>query len=120
MEVERDITEAHNRAVRSIAFSPNHKYLADCSFDGSCKIWDTHTDPCSLMCTLEGHENEVKCIEWSASGNLIATCGRDKSVWIWCMEDNNVDDAECLAVLQEHTQDVKMVKWHPFDEVNIG
>jgi hypothetical protein len=28
------------------------------------------------------------------------------------------NDFECLSVLQDHTQDVKMVVWHPNDEVS--
>ena len=57
-------------------------------------------------------------MEWNVAATLLATCGRDKTVWLWdCSLEGNIGggdgEFECLAVLNGHEGDVKSVVFAP-------
>jgi len=91
--------------VRSISWAPSGKTLATGSFDSSVAVWE-EVDPdqdqedgegegvykpnggggekeWECVTTLEGHESECKSVAFSNDGALLASCSRDKSVWVW-------------------------------------
>jgi WD40 repeat protein len=139
------LTGGHARSVRSAAWKPGlppHKLcLVTGSFDATAGLWrwdgdaagaggaedglafevkadgrdDNGNDEWEFTLVLEGHDSEIKSVAFSPSGAHLATCSRDKSVWIW--EDIGATEAddewETIAVLNEHEGDVKAVAWCP-------
>mmetsp|Transcript_8728 Transcript_8728/g.14133 ORF Transcript_8728/g.14133 Transcript_8728/m.14133 type:complete len:336 (+) Transcript_8728:335-1342(+) len=125
------LEDTQSRTIRSCEFSPCGTYLAATSFDSTTVVWsrginDSGEYAWECISTLEGHENEVKSISWSHNGQLIATCSRDKSIWIWeappkaspmdPLPEDEVE-CECVSVLTGHMQDVKCVKWSTNEDV---
>jgi WD40 repeat protein len=131
------LTGVHERTIRSVAFAPLSKscILAVASFDATVSIWeyDSKNDEWDCTTQLEGHENEVKAVAWNATGSLLATSGRDKTVWLWeTYLDGSVggtaeNDFECVAVLNGHDGDVKCIQfaashgqWGDGDEILLS
>ena len=135
------ITGGHKRSVRSCSWKPHtqgQSVLATGSFDSSAGIWrkedgdrlehdvgreigdeeNEDSEEYQFSCILDGHESEIKSLTWSPSGQYLATCSRDKSVWIW--EELEDDNFETVAVLQEHDGDVKCVAWHPEEDLLVS
>ncbi|CAN8103829.1 unnamed protein product [Discula destructiva] len=84
--------------------------------DGSGDADSTEsTDDWEFTLVLEGHDSEVKSVAFSPAGQFLATCSRDKTVWIWedVGADEGEDEWETVAVLNEHEGDVKCVAWCP-------
>lgn len=136
------ITGGHKRSVRTAAWKPHisgESVLATGSFDATVGIWrrwdnygtntattednltdadadDAEDEEWRFAVLLDGHDSEVKSVSWSPSGMLLATCARDKSIWIWEDLDDGDNNFETVAVMQEHGGDVKCVSWHPVEE----
>jgi WD40 repeat protein len=153
VEYLKTISTNHTKSIRSISWAPSGKTLATGSFDSSVAVWE-EVDPdqedgegvdrrggedsgsgdkqWECVTTLEGHESECKSVAFSSDGALLASCSRDKSVWVWegksilsafvCTLSDFVvqpdSDFECIAVMMEHGQDVKSLAWHPHEEVS--
>ncbi|CAN0296038.1 unnamed protein product [Ascophyllum nodosum] len=121
------LEDGATRTVRCCDWSPCGRFLAAVSFDGTCSVWRRQRNEAAtsaeleleLSATLEGHENEVKSVAWNKAGNLLATCGRDKTVWIWEFDEGE-GDYECVTVLSDHTADVKTVRWLPHKDVLVS
>ncbi|THH10603.1 hypothetical protein EW145_g1189 [Phellinidium pouzarii] len=131
---QASVPTGHAKTVRCVAWSPSGTRFATASFDSNIGVWeqdgaDGDVDDfgedsagegnrggeweCASL--LEGHETECKSVAYSSTGTLLASCSRDKTVWVWEVQPDS--DFECMGVLMAHSQDVKCVAWHPTEEI---
>jgi len=123
------LEESASRTIRTLAWSPCGARLAAACFDATTAVWEREGGPAATAtaswrqaAVLQGHESEVKGAAWSPSGAHLATCARDRSVWVWEVVTDGAGGAEyeCADVKQGHGGDVKAVAWHPAPEAVAG
>ena len=106
-----EIEHEHTKTVRSVSVCANGGMVALGSFDATISIIDKQGSSYNCVTILEGHENEVKSVAFHPHENILASCSRDTSVWLWDFDEDL--EFECLETLVEHTEDVKCVKFVP-------
>ena len=108
------LEDGQSRTIRCCEWSNSGNMIASASFDGTVFLWAALSKDkrkWEKIASLEGHDNEVKSVTWNSSDDRLATCGRDKKIWVWEILPGG--EFECVAVLEGHTQDVKFLAWHP-------
>lgn len=71
----------HSAAVSQVRISPDGRWIASASADGTAKVWDAATG--AHMDTFVGHMAGVSCIAWAPDGDMLATGSDDKAIRLW-------------------------------------
>ena len=71
----------HDKAVRSVAISPDGQTLASGSTDETIKLWDLASG--RLKTTLEGHKDGILSLAISPDGQMLASSSTDQTLKLW-------------------------------------
>lgn len=71
----------HQGPISQVRISPDGRWIASASADGTAKIWDAETG--SHMETLVGHLAGISCLAWAPDSNTLATGSDDKGIRLW-------------------------------------
>ena len=77
-----DIAADERDQEMNSAFSPDDRFLATTSLDGTIRIWDV--DRASLLTTIRGHAGLVEHLEFSpVDNNILLTASHDGTARLW-------------------------------------
>jgi WD40 repeat protein len=102
--------------VWDLAYSPDCSLLAVIKRDASIVLFIKQDGLFVKDKVLAAaHSRAINCIAWSPDGRRLMSCGADRVVKIW-----DVETAECLKTIREHTDAVTTCLWLPSGEYITG
>jgi WD40 repeat protein len=101
------VIEEKDCDARSIAISPNNRYIVYGLSNSLIKIHDIQSS--EFVSNLEGHSSGVQSICISSNGKYIVSGSVDKSVRLWNFNFNSTNRFKCDKVMEGHSDVVTSV-----------
>uniref|UniRef100_A0A3B4BKX3 Katanin p80 WD40 repeat-containing subunit B1 n=1 Tax=Periophthalmus magnuspinnatus TaxID=409849 RepID=A0A3B4BKX3_9GOBI len=132
----RGCHSGHTDAVRSLAFSPDGKWLASASDDCTVKLWDLGAG--KAITEFKAHSGAVNIVKFHPNEYLLASGSADRTIKLWDLEkfsmvgslEGDTSAVRCVffspdgACLYSGSSDtLRVFGWEPdrcFDVVSVG
>lgn len=110
--------EGHTQCVSDLHWISQDS-VASCSWDHSIKVWDVEMEK---AVDSYQHNKVIFCMDApksSASNNLIAFGGAERTVRLWDRRQREGILAKALRSYQSHTSWISALSWHPKSEHHL-
>jgi WD40 repeat protein/DNA-binding SARP family transcriptional activator len=87
--------EGHRLGLRNVGWSPDGKWIATTSDDGTARIWEAETG--RIRFTLFGHASVVPAVAWSPDSTRLVTGSYDGTAKVWRIADDSATETLSLS-----------------------